>query len=509
MATESHHTSNTSTASNTSNTSAATTERPRISRPRVTWLTLAACALVGALVALLAGPNPRLGDRAEGDPTLIADVGAMTGEGRGFSSLAVARVTGDDFTFAGFGYAVDGSVPGPDTPYELGSITKAFTGHLLADGVERGELALDDTLATHLPELEGTAAGSVTLVQLSTHTSGLPRLPDGMGQFGSALAPVDPYRDWTPEDVTEAARTAALDGAGEREYSNFGVALLGIAQARAAGVPTWSELAEQRLFAPLGLTDTDIIGRDDAEPAGLATSRWANGRIAQPWTGEGFAPTGSSTRTTARDLARFAQAVLDETAPGMAAVQPILDGEEQSYGLAWVIDHAPDGDLTWHTGGTGGTRTILALDADGGRAALSLAATDDASGGMIGYQLARGASDRVSTSVGLLGLIGAGVAAFVLLGAAFGLTRPASRISLGATLIDAALGIALAVLLGPWHWLPGWVLGAVIGALTGVIVLAILRAVGAPTLPERRRGSAIASLVFSALLAAVMGYLLF
>ena len=61
-------------------------------------------------------------------------------------------------------------MPSPQTPYELGSITKTFTGLLLADAWSAASCALDDRLADHLPELGGTPAGDITLEQLATHT---------------------------------------------------------------------------------------------------------------------------------------------------------------------------------------------------------------------------------------------------------------------------------------------------------------------------------------------------
>jgi CubicO group peptidase (beta-lactamase class C family) len=66
--------------------------------------------------------------------------------------------------------------------FEIGSITKVFTSLLLAIAVERGEVGLDDPLVEHLPR--GTrvpmrAGRPITLVNLATHTPGLPRLPPG------------------------------------------------------------------------------------------------------------------------------------------------------------------------------------------------------------------------------------------------------------------------------------------------------------------------------------------
>lgn len=196
------------------------TTRPHGSATR-NLVVVAVLALVGALAAGPIGPNPRLGPAAAGDEALVADVGAIVGEGRGLTQLAVARLDGDRTDFAGFG----DPVPTPDTPFELGSITKVFVGHVLADAVVRGDVALDDPLETHLPELAGTPAGGATLVSLATHTSGLRRLPEGMGGLQPALSPRDPYPAWNVGQLTDAARSAALERTGA---AGLGMALLAL-----------------------------------------------------------------------------------------------------------------------------------------------------------------------------------------------------------------------------------------------------------------------------------------
>ena len=65
---------------------------------------------------------------------------------------------------------------GAQSIFQIGSVTKVFTALLLADMTERGEVRLSDPAARYLPGSRG-GTGSVTLADLATHTSGLPRLP--------------------------------------------------------------------------------------------------------------------------------------------------------------------------------------------------------------------------------------------------------------------------------------------------------------------------------------------
>src|SRR4051794_38146045 len=100
-----------------------------------------------AVIGLTVGPDsPALGEARTGDEQLAADVRAAMTSDRGFQTLSVGRVRAGVVTFAGLGEE-HGEGPGPQTPYELGSITKTFTGMLLADAISRKEMAQGDRLA--------------------------------------------------------------------------------------------------------------------------------------------------------------------------------------------------------------------------------------------------------------------------------------------------------------------------------------------------------------------------
>src|SRR4029078_2699321 len=87
-----------------------------------------------------------------------------------------------------------------DTIFAIGSISKVFTSLLLADMVNRKEVALDDPAAKYLPEnvkMPERSGKSITLLDLSTHTSGLPRLPSNM----KMKDPRNPYADYSEDDL--------------------------------------------------------------------------------------------------------------------------------------------------------------------------------------------------------------------------------------------------------------------------------------------------------------------
>ncbi|WP_052633465.1 serine hydrolase [Pseudoxanthomonas suwonensis] len=276
---------------------------------------------------------------------------------------------------------------GGDTLFEIASITKVFTGVLLAEMVERGEVRLDQPVAELLPDgvvVPGRGGKQITLEHLATHRSGLPRLPDNLDPADWA----DPYADYTAEDLYAflAGYELTRDIDEAFEYSNLGTGLLGHALARAAGVD-YETLLRERILEPLGLTDTVI-----KLPGDLAR-RHATGHdgVMQPvpfWTWDVLEGTGAL-RSTADDLSKFLSAVIGYTetdlAPAMAsATKAYADveagrqntatdlapaialateahadiGAGMQIGLAWLIKPLGDDELVWHSGGSGGFRSF-------------------------------------------------------------------------------------------------------------------------------------------------------
>src|ERR1017187_2809021 len=115
--------------------------------------------------------------------------------------IAVGIVDANGRRFVSYGsFSVKDRRPvGNDTVFEIGSTTKVFTSTILADMVQRGEVSLDDPVAKYLPadvKMPQRGGKQITLIDLATHTSGLPRMP-------SNFAPKDnenPYADYTMAD---------------------------------------------------------------------------------------------------------------------------------------------------------------------------------------------------------------------------------------------------------------------------------------------------------------------
>jgi CubicO group peptidase (beta-lactamase class C family) len=145
-----------------------------------------------------------------------------------------------------------------DTAFEIASITKVFTSLLLADMVKRGEVALDDPVATHLPigvRVPQRAGRQITLVDLATHTSGLPPQPPDLSGLDDPAAPT-----YSLEQLYSSISAYHLtrDIGSEWEYGNLDVALLGHALSQRAGTD-YESLVRARITGPLRLSRTSTV----------------------------------------------------------------------------------------------------------------------------------------------------------------------------------------------------------------------------------------------------------
>ncbi|MFL1426887.1 MULTISPECIES: serine hydrolase domain-containing protein [unclassified Nocardiopsis] len=334
--------------------------------------TIAAACLAALLVIALgiavAPRVPTLSTAETGDPELLDRARDLYADGPR-DLLGVVEVDGDDTAFAHFGADAD-------TDFEIGSIAKTMTSLLLADAIERGEVT-EETPLGDLLDLGDAPAADVTLAELASHRSGLPRLSTRPQDVVSSTVAVnylgrDPYR-YDEDTLLEQARAADLTDRGESHYSNLGFAVLGLALAEATGTD-YPDLLRERLLDPLGMDDTYLPRTAADLPAGATLGHTERGRTAAPWLAMAYAPAGG-VRSTPADMERFARALLDGTAPGTAALEPRWPDGEDRIGYAWMTTDVDGTEVTWHNGGTGGFTTMLALDREADRAVVVLSNT--------------------------------------------------------------------------------------------------------------------------------------
>lgn len=316
---------------------------------RVPWVVLAVVSLVFATVSA-STPRNALGG-GSGDPVLQAIAHQLDLRAE---SLAVVVVAGGRTRTAYFRSS-------PTTVYELGSVSKALTGLLIADSAARGEVRLDQRLGACL-NLGASPAAGVVLKDVATHTSRLPRdLARGGGPW---------FSNFTGKgvDALEADARAATLGAPGFVYSNLGGSLVGWCAAKAAGM-TYADLVTTRLFAPLSMTGSA------AQVTPMSTGGHnADGVAQEPWLLDGYAPMGGLV-STPQEMAALLRAILDGTAPGLAALEPVLQLSDGHFeGLLWDVHAYGTGRmLAAHAGGTPGYSSYIAVDRASGIAVVVLA----------------------------------------------------------------------------------------------------------------------------------------
>jgi CubicO group peptidase (beta-lactamase class C family) len=223
-----------------------------------------------------------------------------------YPSLSVAVVRDDGIVYQrafGFEDTGAGRLATPHTPYQVASVTKAFTASLAVMLHDRGVVDLDEPVVKYLPEdvsISNTPelGATITLRQLASHTSGLPRGVPG---------PVQSVEGWyrlEPQRLYEQLANVELDfspGTDER-YSNLGFGLLGHALQCAAGEP-FDQLLQEMICDPLQLERTAIPTDDTLRPAtGYGSSGW---RLKTRHSfRERLAPSGGLVASV-EDLARF------------------------------------------------------------------------------------------------------------------------------------------------------------------------------------------------------------
>jgi CubicO group peptidase (beta-lactamase class C family) len=241
---------------------------------------------------------------------------------------------------------------------------------VLADMAIAGEVSLHDTLDKFLPGPEHfpEAVRKITLLQLATHASGLPRLPGNL-MHGMKDAS-NPYAHYGRKELEAflygyappADRTTITP-----EYSNLGFGLLGDLLSRKAGM-TYEALLKARVLDPLGMKDTTITLSDEHKKR-LAPGH-AKGVAVSNWDLDALAGAGA-VRSTVADMSLLLKALMQppDSRIGKAirlAIEPRGQLGAAKIGLGWITSAPPNGSpFTWHNGGTGGYRSFIGFTTDG------------------------------------------------------------------------------------------------------------------------------------------------
>ncbi|MFN0181527.1 MAG: serine hydrolase [Gemmatimonadales bacterium] len=260
------------------------------------------------------------------------------------------------------GVALDGN-----TVFEIGSITKTFTGVLLAEMVARGDVRLDDRVQQFLPasvKMPARNGREITLLDLGTVSSGLPGMPNNF----KPADPGNPYADYTVQQMYDFlnGHTLTRDIGSKYEYSNLGMGLLGHVLALKAG-KSYYDLLNDRILKPLGMGDTEIVLSPRLRGR-LALGHDKAGNVVPNWDLPTLAGAGAL-RSSVNDMFKYLAANLDSTSRPLGRVFATTHTSRTetgapgvAVGMAWHILKTPGGSIVWHNGGTGGYRTFMGFD---------------------------------------------------------------------------------------------------------------------------------------------------
>jgi len=349
-----------------------------ISKAAVLCLALL-CAIAKAQPQNFSDPV-KLANIVLGDEQGLVAVGVLQG---GMSRLAFLQRTGKN---AAVQTSPDGS-PVTTSPkavdeqlFEIGSVTKVFTGLLLAQAVEKGDLSLDDSLGKLLAgtvSFQSPAVAAINLRQLITHSSCLARSAPGLSE---SLNAANPYAKLTRTDLWRDLSSLQLESLPPcaAVYSNFGLALVGELLSHHYNKP-WADLVSERITEPLGMKDT-------VQNLGSKASRFAQGHNnqakVQGWEFKAMAGAGAL-RSTVSDMLIFSRAIMaGSTGPLGPASQRMLEplGKFQFSQIGYaVFIRGPDNKRSYtHDGLTAGYRAQWIISPSTQEAVIALAGNSHA-----------------------------------------------------------------------------------------------------------------------------------
>ena len=269
-----------------------------------------------------------------------------------------------------------------DTAFAAGSVTKLVAAAVVMTEVDAGRLDLDRPIAPHVPPelrpVDSTGAEiDVTLRQLLSHSSGLPVTWDG-------FPPGPPVE--SREAYIAASRTIAHPPGDRLVYSNAAFVLAGEVAAASAGT-TFEDIAQSRLFSPLGMTRTSLghVTHYDG-PLAAGHTRGRGGEV-QPEPHLDLTPMAAagSLLTTPDDLARFAtmlldggvfegQRILSEAAVAeMTSLQARVHRDlDEGFGLGFGVSLSEAGRIAWWDGTTTAAASRFALHPSSGAAVIAM-----------------------------------------------------------------------------------------------------------------------------------------
>ncbi len=288
--------------------------------------------------------------------------GYLTNPGNCGVSIAVYR--NKKVSYYNYGEVKKGSklLPSNKTIYEIGSISKTFTGILFAQALYDKKLELNYPVKKFLGDGFDNLAYKdkpIELVHLANHTGRVHRIPFNLGMQPN-YNESNPYKNYNKDMVYAYMKLMKPDTfpGVKSEYSNLGMALLGIIEEKTYG-KTYGELISEYICKPLEMNDTKINVTDTTR---FAKGYDANGALVPYWDLGDLAGAGGI-RSTTEDMMKYAKANLEETNPAFKlSHQSTFSDGKNNVALAWHLATTKKGnELIWHNGRTAGFSSFCGI----------------------------------------------------------------------------------------------------------------------------------------------------
>jgi CubicO group peptidase (beta-lactamase class C family) len=293
------------------------------------------------------------------------------------ASIAVGVLTNGNLHSYGYGETVIGNKTAPTkfTLYEIGSISKTFTGILLAYFAQQEIVKLDDPVNKYLPDSipELSYNGKkVTLASLSNHSSGLPRLPGNMFEGADMM---NPYKNYDEQKLFRFLKNFKLqrEPGAQYDYSNLAVGLLGTILERVSG-KSYEQLVKEIITEPLEMSNTRLTLTESGKQN--FAQAYNRDRAVNSWEFQALAAAGGI-RSCVRDMLLYAKAQLDGGNTPLAKAialshQLTFEKDGKRVGLGWHFVTSKGKKYVFHNGQTGGYCSALVVNPETKNAVVML-----------------------------------------------------------------------------------------------------------------------------------------
>jgi CubicO group peptidase (beta-lactamase class C family) len=307
----------------------------------------------------------------------------------GFSGTVIIARGGQPIYQGAFGFShlESKALNTLDTPFRIASLSKQFTAAAIFCLEGQGKLNIDDPVHKYLTEFSKAPYRDITIHHLLTHTSGLPRTPEGLthsarwNNMSRAETPVDDYVRLAVEMPLK------FDPGTKYEYSNFGYRVLAALIARVTG-REYADFMEQELFQPLGMKNSGVarVTRPESEsrvaegltiqkldPAGQHV--YVNGEDGRNF-GAGYGSGGIY--TSANDLLKWDRVLAGDDFLNASQKARLFTPVHDNYACGWIVKKPGNGRETQsHSGANEGFFSQILRVPDDGLVIIAVGNVDD------------------------------------------------------------------------------------------------------------------------------------